>query len=78
MNHDLSRRFWLEAGLAAASAVLLVVTLLWTDWIEIVFRVDPDNGSGSFEWLIVGIAAIAAVTCSILARVEWKRAQEVT
>ncbi len=42
------------------------------------FRVDPDNGSGSFEWLIVGIAAIAAVTCSILARVEWKRAQEVT
>ena len=78
MNRDLSRRFWLEAGLAAASVVLLVVTLFWRDWIEIVFRVDPDNGSGSFEWLIVGITAVAAVTCSMLARVEWKRAQEVT
>jgi hypothetical protein len=78
MNHDLSRRFWLEAGLAAASVVLLVATIFWKDWIEIVFRVDPDNGSGSFEWLIVGITAVAAVTCSILARMEWKRAQEVT
>jgi hypothetical protein len=78
MKHDLPRRFWLEAGLAAASAVLLVVTLLWKDWIEIVFRVDPDQGSGSFEWMIVGVTAVAAVTCSILARVEWKRAQEVT
>ncbi len=78
MNHDLSRRFWLEAGLAAASAVLLVATFFWKDWIEIVFRVDPDNGSGSFEWLIVGVTAVAAVTCSILARMEWKRAQEVT
>lgn len=78
MNHDLSRRFWLEAGLAAASVVLLVVTIFWKDWIEIVFGVDPDHGSGSFEWLIVGITVIAAVTCSMLARVEWKRAQEVT
>lgn len=78
MNHDLSRRFWLEAGLAAASVVLLVATFFWKDWIEIVFRVDPDNGSGSFEWLIVGVTAVAAVTCSVLARMEWKRAQEVT
>jgi hypothetical protein len=78
MKKHLSNRFWLEAGLGAVSGILLVMTLLWQDWIEIVFRVDPDNGNGSFEWLIVGVTAIAAVTCAILARSEWRRAQEAT
>jgi hypothetical protein len=30
-----------------------VVTLFWHDWIEAVFRVDPDQGKGSAEWLVV-------------------------
>jgi hypothetical protein len=78
MKKHLSNRFWLEAGLGAASVILLVMTLLWQDWIEIVFRVDPDHGNGSFEWLIVGVTAIAAITCSVLARSEYRRAQEAT
>ncbi len=76
--HHLPRRFWLETSLGAASLILLVVTLFWRDWIEIVFRVDPDHGNGSFEWLLVGVLAVAAITCSILARLEWQRAQEAT
>ena len=76
--HHLPRRFWLEVGLAAASVTLLIVTLFWRDWIEIVFRVDPDHGNGSFEWLLVGVMAVAAITCSILARLDWQRAQEAT
>ena len=76
--HHLPRRFWLEASLGAASLILLVVTLFWRDWIEIVFRVDPDHGNGSFEWLLVGVLAVAAITCSILARLDWQRAQEAT
>jgi hypothetical protein len=76
--HNLSRRFWLETVLAAACAVLFFVTLLWHDWIEIVFRVDPDHGNGSLEWLFVAALGVAAVTCSILARHEWRRLQEAT
>ncbi len=75
--NDLPGRFWLEAGLAAVSAVLLLATLLWRDWIEIVLRVDPDHGSGSLEWSIVAVTALAAITFSILARVEWRRGQAV-
>ena len=78
MNHQLSRRFWAETILTAGSAILFVVTLLWHDWIEIVFRVDPDHGNGSVEWLFVAALGIAAVTLSILARQEWRRLQEAT
>ena len=74
--HKLSGRFWLETGLAALSAVLFFATLLWRDWIEIVFRVDPDHGNGSVEWLIVAVTLVAAVTCSLLASREYRRIQE--
>jgi hypothetical protein len=74
--NDLPGRFWLETGLAVVSTVLLLATLLWRDWIEIVLRVDPDHGSGSLEWSIIAVTAVAAIVGSILARIEWRRAQE--
>ncbi|MGZ4411766.1 MAG: ABC transporter permease [Gaiellaceae bacterium] len=58
------------------SVVVLLATLLRPDWIEIVLRVDPDHGSGSLEWLIVAVTAVAAITCSMLATIEWRRTQE--
>ena len=67
-------RFWIEAGLAVASVLLLVVTLISREWIEVVLGVDPDGGNGSLEWLIVGIVAVVALVFSIIARVEWRRA----
>jgi hypothetical protein len=69
----LRRRFWVELTLAAASAVFLLLTLLWKDWIEIVFGVDPDNHSGSLEWLIVVLSAITTLVAGGLARWEWRR-----
>lgn len=45
-----TRRFKVELGLAGLSSQLLVLTLAWRDWIEIVFRIDPDHGNGSLEW----------------------------
>jgi hypothetical protein len=73
MSRTVRRRFWLESILSAASAVLFVVTLFWRDWIEILFRVEPDAGTGSLEWLIVAVTAIVAATSFILARSEWLR-----
>jgi len=41
-----------EVGFAGVATIVFVVTLLWKDWIEILFSVDPDAGSGALEWLI--------------------------
>lgn len=65
--------FWIEMALAVAAAVLFVVTLLWRDWIEMAFGVDPDGGSGALEWGIAGGMLIASVTFGVLARREWAR-----
>jgi hypothetical protein len=67
------RRFWIEAGLGTASFVLLVLTLIWHDWIEIVFGADPDQHSGFAEWLIVAILALVTVAFAVLARIDFRR-----
>jgi hypothetical protein len=67
-------RFWVRLALAVVSVVLLVGTVAWPDWIEIVFRVDPDHGSGWLEWAIVAAAFALMVTFSVSARREWRRA----
>jgi hypothetical protein len=73
MKQELRPVFWIEAGLSLLSAVLLVATLLWKDWIEIVFRVDPDAGSGALEWAIVAVTLVGTVLFFVLARSEWRR-----
>ena len=70
-----SRRFWLSAVLGATSFVLALVTLVTREWIELVFRVDPDGGSGALEWLIVVALIGASIVFGLLARVEWRRLQ---
>ena len=67
-------RFHLEVTVAAVTASLFLVTLIWKDWIEIVSGVDPDRGSGALEWAIVLAMGLAALTSAVLARWEWKRA----
>jgi hypothetical protein len=66
-------RFWLEAGMATITGFLLVLTLLWEDWIEEVFGIAPDAGSGSLEWWIVGTLIVVTVTLFAMARYEWRR-----
>jgi len=68
------RRFYVEGGLAVLAGVLAVVTLVWHDWIEVVFRVDPDAGSGALEWAVVIVLAIVAIGLAVAARLEWRRA----
>jgi len=67
------RRFWIEAGLSVLSGVLFVLTLVVPDWIEAVFRVDPDHSSGALEWVIVAGLLVATLAFSLLARREWRR-----
>jgi hypothetical protein len=68
-------RFWLEAVLAALTTVLFLVTLLSRDWIERIFHVEPDAGSGTMEWLIVAVLFVVSLALIVAARTEWRRAQ---
>jgi hypothetical protein len=70
MTHRRTTTFWIESMLAAAGGLLSVVTLIWRDWIELVFRVDPDRGSGTLEWSIVGGLLALCLVSATLARLE--------
>ncbi|MGY1703309.1 hypothetical protein ACI79C_01955 [Geodermatophilus sp. SYSU D00697] len=67
-------RFWVEVVLAVTAAALAVVSLIWHDWIEILFEVEPDGGSGELEWLLTAALAVLAVGFALAARVEFRRA----
>jgi len=67
------RRFWVETALAVLSAFFVLLTALWKDWIEIVFRVDPDHHSSALEWVVVLTLVAATIAFSALARRECRR-----
>jgi hypothetical protein len=68
-------RFWLELVCGLLGAVLFVVTLITREWIELIFGVDPDNGSGTLELAIaVGLLSVSVVS-GLLAVHELRRAQ---
>ena len=66
-------RFYVELVLSVLALILAVVTLVWNDWIELVFKIDPDSGNGSLEKAIVVVLIVAAIICGWLARTEWRR-----
>ena len=74
MKRSLRWVFWIEIVAALPSAVSLVLTLLWRDWIEILFHFDPDRSSGAVEWLIVVASLAITLLLGTLARNEWRRA----
>jgi hypothetical protein len=66
-------RFWVEAGLAALSGFLGILTLFTRDWIEALTGFDPDNHNGSFEWVIVAVLLLVSILFSIAARADRRR-----
>jgi hypothetical protein len=77
VDRTLRTRFWVEAGLAVLTGALFVLTLFWHDWLE-AFGWDPDNHSGTLEWLIVAGLLVLCLVFSLSARVEWRRRHRLT
>lgn len=75
MRNALRGRFWLETGMAIVTGLVFVLTLVRNDWIEIVFRVDPDSNNGSLEKFIVVALLAVTITLFVLASYEWRKAR---
>jgi hypothetical protein len=73
VQRQLSAGFWIELALAVISALLTVLTMAWPDWIEGLFEVNPDAGSGSSEWGITLAFVIATVAFAALTGRTWRR-----
>jgi hypothetical protein len=66
-------RFWAESLIAGAALCLALLTVVWRDWIEEIFGVDPDNHSGALEWFIVVGLLVVAAALAVTARLEWRQ-----
>jgi hypothetical protein len=78
VGRSVRSRFWVEAVLAAVGLLAGVVTLVVPDWIERLGAEVGDNGSGSTERLVALVVIAAALSCAMLARIEWRRTGVVT
>jgi hypothetical protein len=73
MERSLRIRVRIETILAIVGAALSVLTLLWPEWIEEIFGVEPDGGNGSLEWIIaLGFLAVG-VGLGLLARHDQRK-----
>ena len=71
-NKPARKRFWVEAIAATLGVALLLLTLMEPEWIEIVFKIEPDQGSGALELAIsLGLLAVAVVSAALAVR-EWR------
>ncbi len=62
-DRSLTIRIIVQFALAALFLAVAVVTVIEPEWIEVVFGIDPDRGSGALEWVIVlalGVLAVVA------------------
>lgn len=66
-------RIGIEIALAVLTAGLAVLTLISREWIELIFGVDPDNGSGALEWAIIVALVVVSVALALIARWDRRR-----
>jgi len=61
----MNRSRW-EFAFAGLFSTLAVITAAVPDWIEAVFGIEPDGGSGSLEWAIVAVLGVLALLLAAL------------
>jgi hypothetical protein len=77
MSRLRKRLIAVEAVLASLAGLMAIVSIFWRDWLEALFRWDPDHHSGTAELLIIAGLAAASLLLGAAARwqaVRWTRA----
>jgi hypothetical protein len=64
----------LEFVLAGVFTVLAVLTVFVPTWIEEVFKIEPDMGSGALEWMVVAAFGVLAVVAALRGRHHYRAA----
>ena len=72
MRNGTTARAWLATISAVVGLGLCVLTLVWSEWIELLFGVDPDRGSGALELLVAGAFLVASALLAGQARRDWR------
>lgn len=72
MRGRLRARFLVELALSFIAFAAVGAAVLVPDWIELILGVDPDQGSGAFEWAL-GLVALGAIALALAARADWRR-----
>lgn len=67
-----------EFALAIGLVILAVLTAAIPNWIELVFKVDPDAGSGSLEWGLVVVFSVLAAVSAVLGRRDYAAASRLS
>jgi hypothetical protein len=73
MKGRTSSLFCLKADLATMSGVLFIVTLVWREWMELVFQINPDGGNGLLEWVIAAALFAAGIGFGCFAAFELRQ-----
>ena len=74
MNPSLKTAAVVECVISCVTGVLALLTVVWPDWIERAFTVEPDGGSGLTEVAIVLLLALVTLAVGFQARRHWLRA----
>lgn len=74
----LRTRFWFEVAAVIVNFVLFGVTLAVPSWIEFIFHVEPDGGSGALESIVVLVWLSGSLVMSVVTGREWRRSLVLT
>jgi hypothetical protein len=57
-----------ESVLAGVTGLLAILTAVWPDWTELLFRWDPDHHSGGAELAVIVVLACLCLVSGAAAR----------
>ena len=64
--------FWVFLVATVVAVVAGVLSLVDPQWIERLFEVSPDEGSGEAEWWMTAVAGAVAVGSLLTTRWRWR------
>jgi hypothetical protein len=67
-----SVRRWALTALVIAAVVLDIAIVVWPNWAETLFGIDPDAGSGSFEAAVAMALTLVTVVSAFASGWEWR------